>query len=76
MESSDSLGEKLSNQFESGDIVYWKKLGKEGNIGMVYEIYTVVMGGRKIKKVRVASFRDPFHYEMLVMELKLVSKAK
>ena len=76
MKSSDSLGEKLSSQFECGDIVYWKKLGKEGNIGMVYEIYTVQMGGRQIKKARVASVRDAFHYEVLIMELKLVSKAK
>ena len=76
MESSDSLGEKLSNQFESGDIVYWKKLGREGNIGMVYEIYTVSMGGRQIKKASVASFKDSFHYDVLVLELKLVSKAK
>ena len=76
MESSDSLGEKLSNQFECGDIVYWKKLGEEGNIGMVYEIYTVSMGGRQIKKASVASFKDSLHYDVLVLELKLVSKAK
>ena len=73
---SSSLGEVISDQFECGDIVSWKKLGKEGNIGMVYELYTVEMGGRQIKKARVASFKDTFHYEMLVMELKLVSKAK
>jgi hypothetical protein len=76
MKSSNSLGEGFSSQFECGDIVSWKGLGKEGNIGMVYEIYTIAMGGRQIKKVRVASFRDAFHYEMLIMELKLVSKAK
>ena len=76
MENSDSLCDNLSNQFECGDIVYWKKLGKEGNIGMVYEIYTVQMGGRQIKKAWVASFRDALHHDMLIMELKLVSKAK
>ena len=76
MENSDSLGEKLSNQFECGDIVYWKKLGEEGNIGMGYEIYTTQLGGRQVKKAWVASFRDTFHYDMLIMELKLVSKAK
>ena len=76
MKGSSSLGEKASSQFECGDIVFWKKLGEEGNIGMVYEFYTVKMGGRQIKKARVASFRDAFHYEVLIMELKLVSKAK
>ncbi len=76
MKSSSSLGEKLSNQFECGDIVRWKKLGEEGNIGMVYEIYTTQLGGRQVKKAWVASFKDAFHYDMLIMELKLVSKAK
>tara|TARA_R100001510_G_C7481738_1_gene93449 strand:- start:228 stop:458 length:231 start_codon:yes stop_codon:yes gene_type:complete len=76
MKVSNSLGERVSSQFERGDIVFWKKLGEEGNIGMVYEFYTVEMGGRQIKKARVASFRDTFHYDVLIMELKLVSKAK
>ncbi len=62
--------------FEIGDIVTWKKLGSERNIGMVYEIYTVPMGGRQIKKASVASFKDCLHYELLLLELKLVSKAK
>ena len=43
---------------------------------MVYEIYTIKMGGRQIKKARIASFKDTFHYDVLVLELKLVSKAK
>ena len=76
MKGSNSLGEKASSQFECGDIVFWKKLGEEGNIGMVYEIYTTQLGGRQVKKAWVASFRDAFHYDMLIMELKLVSKAK
>ena len=76
MDSSDSRGERLSSQFECGDIVSWKRLGEEGNIGMVYEIYTVQMGGRQIKKAKVASFRNTFHYDVLIVELKLVSKAK
>jgi len=76
MDSSDSLGDRLSSQFECGDIVSWKRLGEEGNIGMVYEIYTVQMGGRQIKKAKVASFRNTFHYDVLIVELKLVSKAK
>jgi hypothetical protein len=73
---SGSLGGTVSGDFEVGDIVSWKKLGQKGNIGMVYEIYPVKMGGRQIKKARVASFRDALHYEILVLELKLVSKAK
>lgn len=76
MKTSSSLGEKISSDFECGDIVSWKKLGSEGNIGMVYEIYTVNMGGRQIKKAKVASFRDTLHYDMLAVELKLVSKAR
>tara|TARA_R100000008_G_C3480267_1_gene113496 strand:+ start:380 stop:610 length:231 start_codon:yes stop_codon:yes gene_type:complete len=73
---SDSLGEGSSCDFEIGDIVSWKKLGSKRNIGMVYEIYTVSMGGRQIKKASVASFKDSLHYDVLVLELKLVSKAK
>ena len=73
---SGSLGGKVSSDFQVGDIVSWKNLGRKGNIGMVYEIYAVKMGGRQIKKARVASFKDALHYEILVLELKLVSKAK
>ena len=76
MESSDSLGERLSCDFECGDIVSWKRLGDKSNIGMVYEVYTTKMGGRQVKKARVASFKDTLHYEVLVLELNLVSKAK
>ena len=76
MKRSGSLGEGSSCDFESGDIVTWKKLGSKTNIGMVYRIYTVSMGGRQIKKASVASFVDCLHYELLVLELKLVSKAK
>ncbi len=76
MKHSDSLGEGSSCDFEIGDIVSWKKLGSKRNIGMVYEIYTAPMGGRQIKKASVASFKDCLHYELLVLELKLVSKAK
>jgi len=75
MKGSGSFGEN-SCDFEVGDIVSWKKLGQKRNIGMMYEVYTVQMGGRQIKKARVASFRDTFHYEILVLELKLISKAK
>lgn len=71
-----SLGENSSGFYEIGDIVTWKKLGKEPNIGMVYEIYTQELGGRQVKKAKIASFKDTFHYEILVVELKLVSKAK
>jgi len=73
---SGSLGGTVSGDFEVGDIVSWKKIGQKRNIGMVYEIYTVKMGGRQIKKASVASFKDSLHYEILVLELKLVSKAK
>jgi hypothetical protein len=76
MQSSDSLGENSSCDFECGDLVSWKKLGEKTNIGMIYEIYNAQLGGRQIKKARVASFRDTFHYEVLVLELNLVSKAK
>ncbi len=76
MKGSKSLGEGISCDFEVGDIVAWKKLGDKRNIGMVYNIYTVSMGGRQIKKASVASFRDSLHYDVLVLELKLVSKAK
>jgi uncharacterized protein YijF (DUF1287 family) len=76
MKSSNSFGESIFCDFEVGDIVSWKRLGKKRNIGMVYEVYTISMGGRQIKKARVASFKDTFHYEILVLELKLVSKAK
>ena len=76
MNRSESLGESVSCIFETGDIVTWKKLNTKFNIGMVYEIYTIKMGGRQIKKARIASFKDTFHYDVLVLELKLVSKAK
>ena len=76
MESSSSLGERFSCDFECGDIVSWKRLDDKSNIGMVYEVYTTEMGGRQIKKARVASFKDALHYEVLVLELNLVSKAK
>ncbi len=73
---SNSFGDGFSGRFECGDIVSWKNLGKDVNVGMVYEIYTVKMGGRQIKKAKIASFKDMLHYEILVLELKLVSKAK
>jgi len=73
---TESFGQSSSIQYEVIDIFTWKKLVEEANIGMVYEVYTEEMGGRQVKKARVASFRDTLHYEILVMELKLVSKAK
>tara|TARA_R100000278_G_C5473492_1_gene165412 strand:+ start:57 stop:287 length:231 start_codon:yes stop_codon:yes gene_type:complete len=76
MKKSKSLGERVSTNFKCGDIVFWKKLGGEKNIGMIYELFLVEMGGREIKKARVASFKDTLHHEVLIMELKLVSKAK
>ena len=76
LKKTNSLGDNLSSEFECGDVVMWKKLGQKANIGMIYEIYSVEMGGRQIKKASVASFKDSLHYEILVLELKLVSKAK
>ena len=76
MEYSKSLGEGFSNQFECGDVVSWKRLGEEGHTGMIFYLYTIELGGRKIKKARVASFKDSYDHEMLIMELKLVSKAR
>ena len=43
---------------------------------MIFDLYTIELGGRKIKKARVASFKDSYDHEMLIMELKLVSKAR
>ena len=76
MECSKSLGEGISNQFECGDIVSWKRLGEKTHTGMIFDLYTVEAGGRKIRKARVASFNDSYDHEMLIMELKLVSKAR
>ena len=67
---------KVKRRRKKRPLNHRKKLGKKRNIGMVYEVYTILMGGRQIKKARVASFKDTFHYEILVLELKLVSKAK
>ena len=75
LKKTNSLGENLSSEFGCGDIVSWKKLGEEGNIGMVYEVYTAEMGGRQIKKAKVCSFKDTLDYDMLLLELKLVTKA-
>jgi|5_EtaG_2_1085323.scaffolds.fasta_scaffold80862_2 hypothetical protein len=76
LKKTNSLGENLSSEFGCGDVVFWKKLGGEGNIGMVYEVYTTEMGGRQIKKAKVCSFRDTLDYDMLLLELKLVTKAE
>ena len=74
MKSSNTLGEELSCNFGIGDIVSWKRLNKEINIGMIYNIYNIEMGGRQIKKASIASFKDTLHYDILIIELKLVSK--
>lgn len=76
LKKTNSLGDNLSSEFESGDVVMWKKLGQKANIGMVYEIYSVEMGGRQIKKAKVCSLMDTLDYDMLLLELKLVSKAR
>ncbi len=70
-----SLGEGISSEFACGDVVFWKKLGQEGNIGMIYEIYSIEMGGRSIKKAKICSLKDTLDYDILLLELKLVSKA-
>ena len=71
-----SFGERVSSDFGIGDIVKWKKLGKPAHVGMIYEIIDVNMGGRQLKKAIIFSFRDTRNYEILALELKLVSKAK
>ena len=71
-----SLGEGISSEFSCGDVVSWKRLGQEGNIGMIYEIYSIQMGGRNIKKARICSLKDTLDYDILLLELKLVSKAR
>ena len=43
---------------------------------MIYELYTVQMGGREIKKAKICSFKDSLDYDVLLVGLKLVSKAK
>ena len=76
MKSTSSLGEESQGNFHVYDVVTWKKLGKKANIGMIYELYTIKMGGRQVKKAKIASFRNALNYDVLVLELKLVSKAK
>ena len=51
-----------------------KRLGERRNIGMVYDVYVVQMGGRNVKRASVASFQDTLHYELLLLELKIVTK--
>ncbi len=74
MEVSNSLGESFSSKFSKNDIVSWKSLNVDLNLGIIYEIYTVEMGGRQVKKAKIASFKDSRHYEILLLELKLVTK--
>ena len=74
METTDSFGGGEQSQIECGDIVTWKRLGEKRNIGMVYDVYVVQMGGRSVKKASVASFQDTLHYELLLLELKIVTK--
>jgi len=74
VKSSGSLGDSSSGQIGIGSVVRWKRLGKEENLGMVYELYTAKMGGRQVKKAKVASFRNATHYDLLLIELKLVTK--
>ena len=76
LKNTDSLGENISSQFSCCDVVSWKELGQEANIGMIYELYTVHMGGREIKKAKICSFKDSLDYDVLLVGLKLVSKAK
>ena len=76
LKATDSLGENISSQFGCCDIVAWKDLGQETNIGIIYDLYTVQMGGREIKKAKVCSFKDSLDYDVLLVGLKLVSKAK
>lgn len=71
---SGSFGDSISQEFSIGDIVSWTRLGSKYNIGMIYEIYSVWSGGRTVKKARISSYKDSYHYEVLVTELKLVSK--
>ena len=74
METTDSFGGGEQSQIECGDIVTWKRLGEKRNIGMVYDVYVVQMGGRNVKRASVASFQDTLHYELLLLELKIVTK--
>jgi len=78
MQGEDKVffGNRISSEFEIGDLVKWKKLGKETNIGRIYDMVNVTMGGRQIKKAMIFSFKDTYNYEVLAFELKLVSKAK
>ena len=74
MNTTKSFGEKLSGRFGVGDIVSWGDLKCGQNVGMLYEIYNVLLGGRQVKKARIASFKDAQHYEVLLLELKIISK--
>ncbi len=76
MRRTDSFGEERIEQLDITDVVTWKRLGEEKNIGRIYELYTVELGGRQVKKAKVASFKDAQNYDVLVLELKLLSKGK
>jgi hypothetical protein len=75
MKTSNSLGEKQGSKLEVGDIVSWKKLNKKSNIGLIYNIYNTIVGGRQVKKASIVSLVDTLPYDMLVLELKLISQA-
>ncbi len=50
MRRTDSFGEERIEQLDITDVVTWKRLGEEKNIGLIYELYTVELGGRQVKK--------------------------
>ena len=75
LKSDGSFGKKMSKKFKIGDLVSWKKLGRETSrdLGLVIELNEREEGGRKLTYAKVVRLRDTKTVSIPIMNLKNVS---
>ena len=62
------------DKFESGDIVYWTKLGSR-RTGLVAKTFKSLVGGREVSYASVFCFENQKNYDILCLNLKLLSSS-
>ena len=70
--SNKSFG-KL-DKFKAGDIVTWSEINTNRS-GVVSELFHSVQGGRHISCAKIFCFENEQNYEVLCLNLKILSKS-
>jgi len=62
------------NKFNVGDVVTWTNLDRR-ETGVISSMYFSMVGGRNVAFARIFNFRDRIEYDIICLNLKLISKS-